>query len=285
MGSSDARIAKLFDPTPGKDGPPKQRVSQAERRLIDLQRASKRALLRKRDMRGVIEIAANAIFEIGRNRKVTGKAKSDPVERLRQWCDRRKLNVGPRVFASIVKKWSDAAYLMNVEDCGELLSLTPRQRVDHRLWSLGARHETAQQRHERKGQRQAEARERKRRADRERAAAKRRAKGAQTRAAYEARSVSEFCRRHGLARFSYQKAEARGRDSLLAFLAKKGISEAPPEKLATVSRDKSSIYTATHLPTFCISPRGRPKGRPANPSAVAFMLDRAASALAVGLPP
>ncbi|RWC78342.1 MAG: hypothetical protein EOS71_03730 [Mesorhizobium sp.] len=281
--SAQASAAMLFDPEDSDESaaPPKPPASKAERRLMDLQRALKRALIRKRNALGAVEIAANAVFEIARQRSTRN---FEPAERLSKWCARRGLRVSKKALATITEKWRDAGYLMTIEDCGWLLSLSPKQRVDNKLWSLGALNETAEERHERKWLRQADARTKKRQADRERIAAKRRADGARPRTEYETKGVTDFCRRHGLVRYSYQKAEARGRDSLLAFLAKKGVSEPPPEKLATVSRGKRYTYVATHLPTLIISLSGRPEGRSALASWPrdhrATMLDRAANALA-----
>lgn len=246
---------------------------------MDLQRAVKRKLIRKRDVRGVIEIAANAIFEVNRMRGARCKTSQlDPVEQLRRWCERRDMTIGPKVFASIVKKWRTAEYLMNVEDCGDLLSLTPEQRVRNKLWSLGARHETAQQRRHRKEQRQADARARKKLADRDRVAAKRRANGARTRAEYEALSVSEFCRKHNINRSSYERAAKEGR--IEAFLRKRGITDECPAKVERSVAAENNTYSATHFSTFSAHPGGRPRGRSANFAAIAILIDRAASMLA-----
>lgn len=118
---------------------------------------------------------------------------------------------------------------------------------------------------------------RKRKMDRERIRMSRRAKGAQPKADTQS-SVSGFCRLHGIARYSYQKAASRGLDSLLAFLAKKGVSAAPPEKLAGASVSKRSIFDtnrATVLPTLPVSRRDQWRQEQA-----ATLLDRAALGLA-----
>ncbi|TIR15285.1 MAG: hypothetical protein E5X34_29775 [Mesorhizobium sp.] len=278
-----ANTAALFENNDASSAP-KPRVSRAERRLMEIQRALKRALIRERNVLAAVEIAANAIFEIGRLRKIRN---FDPFERLRKWCERRGLKVSSTALTAITEKWRDAGYLMSVEDVGALLSLTPKQRVENQLWTLGARGETAQQRRERKEQRQADARAKKRKADRERVSAARRAEGAQPRAQFEARSTAEFCRKHGISRDSFESARKRGR--LEAFLQKRGISETPPRNAQTSVAVESIYSSATHLGASAISLGGRPHGRPtamfAYPDSVrrahlATMLDRAANALA-----
>jgi hypothetical protein len=81
----------------------KPRASRPKRRLMGLQRAYNRGLIRtKRDMRGAVEIAANAFFEIARRLKVR---KADPVEHLQEWCERRNLRLSKTAFGAVVRKW------------------------------------------------------------------------------------------------------------------------------------------------------------------------------------
>lgn len=260
---------------------PRPRASNAERRLMDLQRALKRALIRKRNVVGAVEVAANAMFEIARLRRTRNFEHS---ERLGKWCARRGLKITKKAIAAITEKWRDAGYLMNVEDVGALLYLTPDQRINNQLWTLGARGETAQQRRERKEQRQADARAKKRKADRERVSAARRAEGAQPRAQFEATSTAEFCRKHGISRDSFESARKRGR--LEAFLQKRGISEMPPRNAQRSVAVESIHYSATHLGASAISLSGRPEGRPAaypdstRRAHLSALLRRAAMALA-----
>lgn len=123
--------------------------------LMHITRAMNRGICfgrmgRQATIEALVRIAANAIFHDDRSRG--GRPKIGSVVR---WCEKKGLDVSADAVERIAVDEVRSDYLFTIEDRGEMLRITPAERIQNGVWLLGAYGETKEARRAAKAARQA----------------------------------------------------------------------------------------------------------------------------------
>ncbi len=185
------------------DNAKKPKKTKAEVALIHVNSAWSKGALKSSNPTAVVTVAGNALVTISRQ---SGEKHFDPF-RLVRWARKREIDLPTDCIVEIAKREEGRGYLFNLDDRGELLSLTVEDRIEHRLWMIAADGETPRERYAAKLARQAARRVK----DRERKAAARRAAGKKTREEIATSGVTALAKQHGVSRKTIYKWKQSGK--------------------------------------------------------------------------